>query len=115
MSEYHDQKALFEYAAIMANQDPAWSMLVAIPNGQYRPGQRKEAGLKNGFPDIGLFVARDGFFGMFIELKFGKNKATEQQGEWLIDLVEEGYFAVVATGFEEAKKYIEWYLAQEQT
>jgi hypothetical protein len=113
MTEHEDQKALFEYAAIMANQDPAWNMLVAIPNGQYRPGQRKEPGLKRGFPDMGLFVPRGGYHGLFVELKYGRNKQTDAQKQWEYKLTEYGYLSMTCWGFEWAKIGIEEYLDME--
>lgn len=43
----------------------------------------KAAGLKSGVPDICLPVPSNGFHGLYIELKFGANKATEKQEDFM--------------------------------
>jgi hypothetical protein len=72
-----------------------YGLIFAIPNGQYRQGQRMEPGLRPGIPDLFLPVARQGYHGLFIELKVGSNKPTESQNIWLKHLEAEGYRCVV--------------------
>ena len=110
MTERDDQQALFQWAALAANIDPRLHMLVAIPNGQYRPGQRLEPGTKRGFPDMVLFVPMHQWHGLAIELKYGKNKPTKAQDDWIIRLRVSGYRARVCYGFAEAVNAIEDYL-----
>ena len=47
-------------------------------------------------------------------MKYGKNKATEKQLEWLDILNGQGYKAVICYGFEQARETIEWYLSDER-
>ena len=46
----------------------------------------KRQGVKAGVPDICLPVARNGYHGLYIELKAGKNKATKNQEKWQVFL-----------------------------
>jgi len=73
----------------------------------------KLAGMLKGSHDIRLPVARGGFIGLSIELKYGKNKATEEQlkvAEWLED---EGYQVAFCWGWDAARVVIEKYLEQD--
>ena len=67
-----------------------------------------------GYPDVGLDVARRGYHGLRIEMKYGNNKSTNKQREWQDRLDKEGYCVAVCYSFEEAKRYILWYLGMEE-
>lgn len=85
-----------------------------IPNGGKRDKRTavalKRQGVKAGVPDICLPVARNGYHGLYIELKAGKNKATKNQEKWQVFLNDQGYYAVICYGWREAAKVIEEYL-----
>lgn len=88
-----------------------YGLIFAIPNGQYRQGQRMEPGLRPGVPDLFLPVARHGYHGLFIELKCGDNKPLQKQLEWLEHLRAEGYLCeVVWDSVDEVIEIIEEYL-----
>jgi len=70
----------------------------------------KQAGLKPGVPDIVLPVARGGYIGLYIELKYGRNKATENQKDWLRGLRDQRHLTSVCYGWEQAKDLIEAYM-----
>ena len=112
--EAREQQALFAWSALSVGKYPELALLYHIPNGGSRnkieAANLKRQGVKAGVPDICLPVARGGYHGLYIELKAGRNKATEKQREWLTALEREGYQAVVCYGWEEAKKAIEEYL-----
>ena len=72
--------------------------------------QMQREGVKPGVPDVCLPVPRKGWHGLFIELKFGANKPTDYQLEWLEQLAEQGYLAVVCYGWVEATEVIQDYL-----
>jgi hypothetical protein len=110
MSEYSEQAALFEWAELQGNMTPELKLLFAIPNGQYRKGQRPEAGLKAGVPDLMLPVHRSLHHGLFIEMKHGRGALRQEQVEWLEALTGQGYKTAVCYGFEEARAVIEGYL-----
>lgn len=87
-----------------AGQDPAWGLVFAIPNGQYRGGQRMEAGLRAGVPDLFVPAMRGGYGGLFIELKCGYNRPSKKQEEWIAALQAQGYYCVVV--WDEADKVL---------
>ncbi len=110
-TEAETQQAIFEWAMWNQNLVPELEMMYAVPNGQYRPGQRLEPGTRSGVPDICLPVPRGDYHGMYLELKVGKNRATESQVWWLDNLKAQGYYTVCAHGFDTAIAAIERYLS----
>ena len=96
---------------------PDLKWLYHVPNGGKRDvataARLKAAGVKRGVPDIALDVPKGKYHGLRIELKYGKNKPTPQQQEWLDHLNECGYKAVVCYGAEEAIAVIKEYLKGE--
>lgn len=113
-SEHDEQKALFQWSALHAGRCPELALMFAIPNGGKRDPvtavRLRDEGVKPGVPDICLPVARQGWHGLFIELKWGRNKPSEPQLDWLARLTEQGYLAVVAWGWQEAAEVIRDYL-----
>lgn len=89
-------------------------LIFATPNaGKRTPRQgayMKAEGLRPGVPDLMLPVARGGFHGLFIELKAEKGRMNPNQEEWLHNLSEQGYMAVMCRGWDAARKTIESYL-----
>ena len=111
MTEKDEQKKLFA----RAQYRPDLKLMTHIPNEGRRSVQHTmemlRMGMKPGFPDIILPVARGGYHGLFIEMKrrIG-GRSTPEQKEWQRALLEEGYAACVCKGFDEARETIEWYL-----
>lgn len=91
-------------------------LIYAIPNGGKRNTREaanlKRQGVKAGVPDLCVPVARRGFHGLYIEMKYGNNKATEKQKEWLEALNREGYLAKVCNGFDEAIELLNYYFGE---
>lgn len=89
-----------------------------IPNGGSR--NKKEAanlkrqGVKAGVPDLCFPAAHYGYHGLYIEMKAGKNKTTDNQDAWLDLLARNGYCVRVCYGFYEAVSVIDWYFAEEK-
>lgn len=85
-----------------------------IPNGGKRNAREavnlKRQGVKAGVPDLFLPVAKGGYHGLFIEMKVGKNKPTENQIKWMSLLSEQGYAVSVCYGADKAIKAIQGYL-----
>ena len=112
--EAAEQTALFRWAGLMSGQFPEIEMLYHIPNGGSRnkieAAHLKQQGVKAGVPDLCLPVARREYHGLYIELKYGKNKPTENQKRWIKLLRSQNYKAEVAYGWEEASKIILEYL-----
>jgi hypothetical protein len=101
LSEFQLQSTVFAEIDVRANQDPRWGLIAAVPNGQYREGQRMEPGLRKGFPDIICPIARvamqghPAYHGMVMELKVGDNTAEPDQLRWLTAFVELGWYACI--------------------
>lgn len=112
LSEHDMQASIFAEADLRANQDARWLMLMAIPNGQYRPGQRMEPGLRPGAPDIVWYLKAHGYIGLALELKVGRNKPTPTQNEWLAWLASQGWYTgVVYDDPQTVVDLLEWYLS----
>lgn len=105
VKEHDLQAEVVRRCLLRGQQDPAWSLVFAIPNGQYRSGQRMEAGLRAGIPDLFLPCPRGRYHGLFLELKVKPNKTTKRQEEWHARLREQGYKVVVV--YDEADKALE--------
>lgn len=86
----------------------------SIPNerktSKYTGMLLKQMGLRPGTSDIFIAVPRGIFHGLFIELKYGKNKPTPHQTKFLLDMQSQGYDAKCIWGYENAKNYIINYL-----
>lgn len=110
LTEHEMQKSVIAECAIRANQNPLYGRLFAVPNGQYRPGQRMEPGLTPGVPDLMLLASRHGYKGLIIELKVGKNNTKKAQVDWLAWLKAEGYYTcVVRDDPERVMDVVKWY------
>ena len=114
-TESEEQQALFRWAAYEAGMYPELKLLYHVPNEGQRSratgGRMKCEGLKSGVPDICLPVPRDGFHGLYIELKRTKGgRITVEQAEWLENLAAEGYYACICKGWEKASELIVQYL-----
>ena len=111
-----EQEALFRWAAWMEPKLPELRLLFHVPNGGSRDKREaarlKAQGVKPGVPDLFLPVARNGYHGLWIELKAGRGKPSANQCQWIGDLNEQGYRAVVCWGWEAASEVIENYLKE---
>lgn len=119
MSESQEQKAVIQWCA----SNPKAGLIFAIPNGTHIKSHQgrakaKAEGLKKGVPDLFLPVARNGFNGLFIEMKKPKDaksaagKPSKEQLQWLNDLTEQGYMAVICVGVDAAISTIKSYLKE---
>lgn len=88
--------------------------VVHIPNegkrSQAYGASLKRMGLRKGFPDLFIPVVRGNHHGLFIEMKYGKGKTTEDQKKWLSLLSSEGYACAVCYNADEAIKTIGSYM-----
>lgn len=88
----------------------------AVPNGGKRDiveaVKFKRTGVSPGVPDLCVPVARGGYHGLYIELKRQRGATlSEKQKEWIEFLVNNGYYAQVAYGFDEARKTVLFYFS----
>ena len=112
-SELQEQIALFAWASLNHPRYPELALLYHINNNsrsRFRGALNKRAGLKRGFPDLCLPVARSGFNSLYIELKRPFGAIRKEQAEWLAALILAGNAALVAYGAEDAARRITAYL-----
>ena len=113
-NEQTEQISLFRWAGVAENKYPELKLMYHVPNEGKRSvvaGSRlKQAGLKPGVPDIVLPVARGGYIGLYIELKYGRNTTTDNQKDWLRDLRCQHHLTAVCYDWEQAKDLIEAYM-----
>lgn len=119
MSEASEQAALFQWAQLARQKYKELELLYHFPNGGKREAKEgaalKRQGVKAGVPDICLPVAKDGFFGLYIELKVGRNKTSSMQDIWIKRLRDMNYRVEVCYGWLNARDVIENYLDSEDT
>lgn len=88
-------------------------LIARLPNKQHKFAYlnfMKAEGMKTGVPDLFLPVPRKHLHGMFIEMKAGKNKPSDDQTTWLADLALNNYKVVVCNSFESAQREIIEYM-----
>lgn len=111
-SEDSEQEAVIEYCDLMRIP------VVHIPNEGKRSVayemRMKRMGLRSGFPDLFVPLARGKYHGLFIEMKYGKNKLTTNQKEWLGTLSSNGYACLVCYSAGDAIDIIDQYIAKKE-
>ncbi len=114
MNEHKEQKALFDWAALAVGVHPELALMFAIPNGGYRnkvtAARMKAEGVKAGVPDICLPVARNGYHGLWIEMKSAEGRMKKHQRAFCQRLAGHGYRVVVCWSWDAARREIESYL-----
>jgi len=118
--EFWEQCQLFAWAALNIRKHYELWLLNGSLNGvRLSIGAAvkcKKAGMKKGYPDINLPVARQGFHGLFIELKRVKGSSTtKEQIVWHKLLRDEGYRVEVCKGWHEAKDVLIDYLTLDKS
>ena len=117
MSESVEQIRLFQWARSWEDEIPELATLFHPPNGGWRhkatARRLKAMGTKAGVPDVWLPVPRAGYHGLVIEMKYGSNKPTKSQQQWIDALREQGHRVDVCYSCIEAKMVILEYLGRE--
>lgn len=113
-SETTEQIHLINWAKSHETYIPELKLLHHIPNEGKRTNGAilKAAGMKSGVPDLCLPVARLGFHGLYIEMKYQKGKTSVEQEEFMVLLRQQGYKTAVAWGADQAQEIIRHYLAR---
>ena len=110
-SEHDEQCAVVDYLELLGLP------FYAVPNGGYRrkseAARLKAEGVRAGVPDLCVPVARGGYHSLYIEMKAGKGKPTEEQLRWIWRLREEGMAAYCCVGAQNAIACIDWYMRQD--
>lgn len=109
LSESQQQIAVVEYC------DARGIPCAHIPNegkrNKYAGAQLKRQGLRKGFPDLVIPVARGKYHSLYIEMKDYGGKPTKEQVEWIHKLRAQGMCAFVCIGARNAIELIERYMA----
>ena len=109
-----DHLGVIDWANWNTGRFPELKLLFHVPNGGKRNAAEaarfKAMGVKAGVPDLCLPVPMNGYAGLYIEMKYGKNKPTDTQNKWITALRQQGYKVAVCYGGMEATKELETYL-----
>ena len=114
-TEEAEQIALMRWAAYQEGLYPALKKLYHIPNGGKRgkaeAGRFKAMGVKRGVPDLFLAEPRDGYHGLYIEMKRVKGgELSREQKDWIEALRASGYRVEVCKGWQAASVVLIDYL-----
>ncbi len=113
-SEDTEQTQVINWAHWHTGKYPELKWLHHIPNGGSRnrleAAKLKEMGVKAGVSDLFLPCGKGIYHGMYIEMKFGSNRQTDRQKEFLADMALNGYFVVTCYSAEKAIQAIEEYV-----
>lgn len=97
---------------------PYSRLLHHSPNGGKRnaieAAKFKAMGVRAGFPDLILCVARGGYHGLFIELKTAKGRQTENQKYFQKALEMQGYRYKVVRSLDEFRRIVTQYMNEKQ-
>lgn len=114
--EHAEQAALIEWARnpAVVSKYPGIDLLSCSLNGvklsKAQAGKAKAAGMLAGEHDLSLPVARGRYIGLSIEMKYGRNKPTEEQRWYGQRLEDEGWMVRYCWSWPEAQQIIEYYL-----
>ena len=108
-----EQAKVIAWARANENNYPYLWMLHSSLNGvkmtKAQAGRAIAQGMLSGVPDLFLPVPKNGYHGLFIEMKYGSNKVTENQEKFLRNAANVGYAVSVCYSANEAIKRIEDY------
>lgn len=120
MSEYDIQAAFVKWCKWNEVKYPSLKLAFSSVNGAHLAGDArmraikmarlKANGLRVGVPDWSLPVARNGYAGMWIEFKAGKNKLSHAQAEYIDLLRAENHLVHVYYDWEKAAVAVKDYL-----
>ncbi len=112
ISEHQEQCLLIDWYRMQYKQYKYH--LFSIPNGEYRhiatAVKLKRSGVLAGVSDLFLMIPKNGYHGMWIEMKAKTGSVSDKQKEFMAAASSMNYLAVVCYGFDEAKKEITKYL-----
>ena len=111
--EAAEQENVIKWARDNEKTYPFLWMLHSSLNGvkmtKAQAGRAIAQGMLSGVPDLFLPVPKNGYHGLFIEMKYGSNKVTENQEKFLQNAANVGYTVSVCYSAQEAIKRIEDY------
>ncbi len=129
MSEAQHQAAFFAFLAVIESRIPEVRWVFHPANGGMRPatidsrgrrysveGRKLAAqGVKSGVPDLWCCIPSNGYHGWVCELKYGHNRLTPEQANWLQALDDHGWRTLVAYTWTAAAVSLLCYLGHDPT
>lgn len=113
-SEDTEQISVINWASWSESRYPELRWLHHIPNGGSRNKQEavklKQMGVKAGVSDLHLPFPKGAYIGLYIEMKYGSNKPTKEQIEFLSTMQDAGHLVMVCYSSEAAIEVIQQYL-----
>lgn len=117
ISEHQEQVMLITWFRLQYKQYT--KHLFSIPNGEYRhiatAVKLKRSGVMPGVSDLFLMIPKNGYHGMWLEMKAKSGKVSDSQKEFMAAASSMDYLAVVCFGFDEAKTAITNYLHERKS
>lgn len=111
MSEHAHQVSLFQW--IERQRFEGVELIHAVPNGGARhikvAMKLKAEGTKAGVPDVLWGVARGGFIGLAIEMKYADGNPTKEQRYRMTKMQQEGWLCCFAWDWMAAARTIQGY------
>lgn len=112
-----EQERVIKWARDNENNYPFLWLLHSSLNGvklsKNQAGRAKTQGMLSGVPDLFLPVPKNGFHGLYIEMKSEKGRVTENQHWFLTNAESLGYKIAVCYSAKEAISAIQAYYDQE--
>ncbi len=112
------QTALIEWSELTETRKkyPMLKWLFAVPNGGMRSkatgAKMKQTGVKRGISDLILLYPAFGYHALTIELKYGKNKLSKEQQDFILHHEPLNYRCIVCWNWLDAKRQIINYLSE---
>lgn len=109
-TEHAHQRALFGWLnhMVLTQEHPMARLCFAVPNGGKRDpitaARLKAEGVKAGVPDVVYPVPRASWCGLFMELKAGNGRTSDDQDEWHTLLRQCGHAVAVCWGWQMARQ-----------
>jgi len=123
-TEHQEQAIVIQWAETQKFAFPEARLIFAVPNGGHRPqkiikgksvpieGRKLQAeGVRAGIPDLFLPVARNGYHGLFIEMKRRNGSVSPDQASWALALRNQNYHVEICKGADAAISAIQTYLS----
>lgn len=114
-SEDTEQISVVSWADWNRKRYPELKWLFHVPNGGSRNRMEavklKQMGVKAGVSDLCLPYPKGIYHGLFIEMKYGRNRQQDTQKEFLADMAAAGHFVATCYSAEEAIKVLEEYIS----
>lgn len=107
-SESEEQITVIEYCDLKGI--PIYHIANEGKRTRYTGDLLKRMGMRTGFPDLCVPVAKGKYHGFYIEMKSASGKPTKDQISWLKCLKTNGYATAICYGASEAIELIDKYM-----